>query len=280
MKVRLRGFLVGVALMLSQGVHAQTELKPLWEVGAGFAAIDFPIYRGASEHRSYLLPVPYFVYRGDVIQVNRERIRGLIFKQDRLEMDISVNGSVPANSNDSLARRGMPNLDPTFEIGPSLNAHLYYSEDRKNTFDIRMPMRTVVASNFKRFKHIGWLFQPQLNFDARDIAGSGWNLGLVGGLIFSDQRYHAYFYDVAPQYVTASRTAYTSTGGYSGTQFIVALNKRYDKRWVGGFMKWDDLSGARFANSPLVTNKQYFTVGLVATWMLDHSDTMVEVTND
>ena len=42
--------------------HAQTEIKPLWEVGAGAAFIDFPIYRGADERRSYLLPVPYFAY--------------------------------------------------------------------------------------------------------------------------------------------------------------------------------------------------------------------------
>lgn len=275
-----RIILAGLALAAAPLVQAQTEMKPQWEIGAGFAAIDFPIYRGASEHRSYLLPVPYFIYRGDVVQINRERIRGLIFRKDRVEMDVSVNGSVPANSNDSIARRGMPNLDPTFEIGPSLNTHLYYSEDKKTTFDIRMPLRTVVASNFKRFKHVGWLFQPQLNFDVRDISGNGWNLGVVGGLIYSDRNYHSYFYDVAPQFATATRPAYTANGGYSGTQFILALNKRYPEHWVGGFMKWDDLSGATFVNSPLVTSKQYFTVGFAVTWMLDHSDTMVEVNND
>src|SRR5512135_691274 len=75
---------------------AQTELKPEWEIGAGFAAIDFPMYRGSDERKSYLLPVPYFVYRGETLQVNRERVRGLVFKSDAVELDISVNGSVPA----------------------------------------------------------------------------------------------------------------------------------------------------------------------------------------
>ncbi len=45
-------------------------------------------------------------------------------------------------------------------------------------------------------------------------------------------------------------------------------------------MKWDDLSSAVFVDSPLVKSKQYFTVGWAITWILDKSDTMVEVSND
>ncbi len=142
----LSPFLVLSLLRLSVAA-AQTELKPQWEAGAGFAAIDFPMYRGSDERRAYLLPIPYFVYRGETIQINRERVRGLIFKRDRVEMDISVNGSVPAKG--AIARQGMPDLDPTLEVGPSLNVHLYYSDDRKTSFDVRMPVRGVVASDFK-----------------------------------------------------------------------------------------------------------------------------------
>lgn len=280
----MKNFVLSLAVVSSifclPAAYAQAELKPKWEIGAGFAAIDFPIYRGANERRSYLLPLPYIVYRGETLQVERERVRGLIFRKDRLEMDVSVNGSVPAKSKDSIERQGMPDLNPTLEIGPSLNAHLYYSEDKKTNFDIRMPLRTVTATDLKHFQHVGWLFQPQLNLDVRDIDHSGWNVGLVGGLIFSDRSYHQYFYNVAPQYATATRPAYTASGGYSGTQFIFAFNKRQDKHWMGGFVKWDDLNGATFVNSPLVKSKQYFTVGFGISWILDKSDKMVEVSND
>lgn len=258
---------------------AQTEIKPEWELGAGVAAIDFPMYRGSNERRSFFLPIPYFVYRGETLQVNRERVRGLIFKRDSVEMDISVNGSVPAKG--SIARQGMPDLDPTLEIGPSLNFHFLYSADKKNTFDLRMPLRGVIASDFKHVQPIGWLFQPQLDADFRNIDNSGWNIGLVGGLIFSDRRYHQYFYNVAPQYATATRPAYTTGGGYSGTQYIFAFNKRQqDGHWIGGFMKWDNLNGAVFADSPLVKSKQYFTIGIAATWTFNKSDKMVEVNDD
>lgn len=262
------------------GARAQTEIKPLWEIGAGFAAIDFPIYRGSKDRRSYLLPVPYFAYNGEVLQINRERVRGLLFRSDSVELDISVNGSVPAKSSDSAARQGMPDLDGTLEIGPSLNYHFYYSEDRKTNFDLRLPLRAVTATDFSHYQQAGWLFQPQLNLDVHDVGRSGWNIGLVGGVIFSDRRYNQYFYDVSPQYATATRPAYEAAGGYAGTQFILAVNKRQNGRWMGGFMKWDDLRGAAFVDSPLVETKQYFTVGFAVTWVLEKSDKMVEVNND
>ncbi len=258
--------------------QAQTELKPEWELGAGLAAIDFPVYRGANERRTFLLPIPYFAYRSEKIQINRERVRGLIFRHGDVEMDVSVNGSVPAKN--AVARQGMPNLDPTLEIGPSLNVHFYYSEDKKTNFDLRMPLRGVLGSDFKHVQPVGWLFQPQLDLDVHDIKHSGWNLGLVGGLIFSDRRYHQYFYQVAPQYATATRPAYNASGGYAGTQFIVALNKRHNDYWTGGFMKWDNLNGAVFADSPLVKSKQYFTIGCAVTWVLDKSDKLIEVNED
>jgi outer membrane scaffolding protein for murein synthesis (MipA/OmpV family) len=273
MKNLVRSVLVSLCCL--SAAQAQTEIRPLWEVGAGFAGIDFPVYRGSDERKSYLLPVPYVAYNGEVLQVNRERVRGLIFKRDTVEMDVSVNGSVPAKG--ANARKGMPDLDPTLELGPSLNFHLLYTEDKKSTFDIRMPLRAVLSSDFKHVRHEGWLFQPQLNLDFYDIDRSGWNIGLVGGVIYSDKHYHGYFYNVDPQYATATRPAYTSAGGYSGTQFIFAFNKRHEGYWTGGFMKWDNLKGAAFADSPLVKSKEYFTVGFVITWILDKSDKLVEV---
>ena len=99
-------------------------------------------------------------------------------------------------------------------------------------------------------------------------------------MIYSDRRYHGYFYDVAPQYATPARPAYTASGGYAGTQFIMALSKRHEGYWTGAFMKWDSLKGAVFADSPLVKSKQYFTIGFAITWIFDKSDEMVEVDDD
>jgi hypothetical protein len=173
----------------------------------------------------------------------------------------------------------MPDLDPTLEIGPSLNFFLFRSEDKKRRLELRLPVRAVIASDFSHVRSAGWVFQPNLNLDVRDPLGyQGWNLGLLGGPLFSDRRYNRYFYAVDPAFATADRPAYTAGGGYAGTQFIAALSKRHRDFWAGGFVKWDTLNNAAFADSPLVKTRQYFAAGFAVAWILGESKTTVEAT--
>lgn len=255
---------------------ARAQEKPLWEAGAGAAVLDFPHYRGSNERRAWLLPFPYFVYRGDVLQVDERRMRSLFFRSERIELDLSANGTVPVKSSEDEARRGMPDLDATLEIGPSVNVLLARGPRRKARLELRLPVRTVIASDFSHFKHAGWVSQPNLNLDVRDALGNpGWNLGLQAGLLFSDRRYHQYFYSVEPEFATPSRPAFSASGGYAGTQFIAALSKRFPRYWMGGYAKWDDLHGAAFEDSPLVRSKQNFTFGFAIAWILGESETRV-----
>ncbi len=256
------------------------EQQPQWEAGAGVAVIDFPKYRGSSERRAWLLPVPYLTYNGPFLKVTRQSARGLLFRSDRMEMDVSFSGSVPSSSKDTQARAGMPNLDATFEVGPQLMFHLYYDAKRQTNLDLRLPVRPAIATDFSHFQHIGWVFQPQLNLDLKDMAHSGWNMGLAGGPVYADTRYNQYFYSVDPQYATPSRPAYAAPGGYSGYQVTVALSKRFPGYWTGGFVRWDNLAGAVFASSPVVTSTHFFTFGWAVTWMIGRSGQTVDVTND
>ena len=122
MKNLVRSIAILSLLCCLSGAYAQTELKPEWEVGAGFAAIDFPMYRGSNERRSFLLPIPYFVYRGETLQVNRERVRGLIFKRDTAEVlagSMEVLGSrlrqMPTQGQPGEAAPASPALDAAGE---------------------------------------------------------------------------------------------------------------------------------------------------------------------
>ncbi len=261
--------------MVTTGVIA--EQLPLWEAGAGVSVIDFPDYRGSAERQTWVLPFPYLVYRGEFLKADERRVRGLFFKTERVELDTSINGTVPVKSSENEARQGMPDLDPTLEIGPSLNFSLLRSADRKTTLELRLPVRAVFASDFSYVDFAGWVFQPTLNVDTRDVPGfPGWKLGLLGGPVYSDGRYNRYFYAVDPAFATASRPAYSPGGGYGGAQFIAALSKRYREFWVGGFAKWDTLSGAVFADSPLVTARQNWSGGVAVAWMIGESKTRVE----
>ena len=267
-----------IAIGLMIGCTAQADLLPLWEAGAGVGVINFPDYRGSDERRTYVLPVPYLVYRGEYLKVDRESLRGRLFHSDNVILDISLNGSVPVKSGNNKAREGMPDLDPSVEIGPALNITLGRSHDGKFKLDFRLPVRAVIASDFSHVRHVGWLSQPNLSVDVVDPFGfSGWKLGLVAGPLFADRRYHNYFYGVAEEFATPERPAYAAHGGYAGSQFITALSKRHPNFWVGGFLKWDTLHGAAFENSPLVKRKEFFTGGFAVSWIFNESKTLVDV---
>lgn len=269
-----RNILVALFCLVAGNATAD---QPLWEAGAGVAAIDFPAYRGSDQRQSYILPIPYFVYRGEFLKIEREKIRGLLLKREKIELDISVNGMVPVKSSDNHARSGMPDLDPSLEIGPSLNVTLFKSATGDKKLDLRLPLRPVLASDFSSASYIGWVFQPQVNLDVKHISWMpGWNLGLLAGPIFADARYHQYFYGVDPQYVTSTRPAYRAHGGYAGEQFISALSKRFQNYWVGAFVKFDSLRGAVIDDSPLVRSKTNFSAGFAVSRIFGKSQTMVK----
>ena len=257
-------------------LHA--EEKPLWEAGIGAGVLTFPDYRGADRRQTYVLPVPYFVYRGEFLKADRNGIRGIFFESDRVDLNVSVNASAPVYSSDNPTRDGMPDLKPTFEIGPSLDFTLWRSAARRMKLDLRLPVRAGITIESSPH-YIGWLFTPRLNLDIADALGPGWNLGLLAGPIYGDRKQHRYFYSVAPQFATPERPAYEATSGYGGTQFIAAVSKRFPSFWVGGFVRYDTLSGAVFEDSPLVKRKSYLAGGIALSWVFAESSRRVNATD-
>jgi outer membrane protein len=273
---RLASAALAAACLAAAPVGAQ-ERKPLWELGAGLAAIDFPHYRGSDQRKSWLLPFPYLVYRGDLLKADeRGRMRGLFFKSENVELDISANGTVPVKSSENRARAGMPDLDATLELGPSLNFFLMRSPDQRTKIDLRLPTRTVIASDFHHYRNVGWVSQPNVNVDLKDAFGNlGWNFGVQAGVVYADRRYHSYIYSVAPEFATPERPAFEAGGGYGGATFITALSKRFPRFWAGGYVKFDYLRGAAFEDSSLVRKKENYTVGFALAWVLRESPTLV-----
>ncbi|HKB83859.1 MAG TPA: MipA/OmpV family protein [Burkholderiales bacterium] len=271
--------LVSVAMATAMFAAAPRAARPaelpLWEAGAGVAVLNFPDYRGSDQRQTLVLPIPYLVYRGDFLKADRESIRGQFYKDDRFDLHLSVNGSIPVDSSDNSARRGMPDLDPTLEIGPNLTVMLLRSDTVH--LNLRFPVRAVIATDLSHVRDEGWIFQPQINVDFYDrFPGPGWNLGFAAGPLFGNKRYHNYFYGVAAQFATPERPAFEASAGYGGMQWIAALSKRYPSYWVGGFVRADTLSGAVFDSSPLVRKNESYAAGFAIAWILGKSQNRVE----
>ena len=247
--------------------------KPLWELGVGVAGLRLPDYRGSDQSRSYLLPLPYIVYRGTWLKADRDGARALLLDTQRVKVDVSVAASTPTRSKDNAARAGMPNLPAVGEIGPNLNYTLAGSAANRWKLDLRLPLRAAVTLQ-RSPQFIGTTFSPHLNLDMGGVAG-GWNLGLLTGPLFADRKYHEHFYGVDAAYATPERPAYQAHGGYAGWQALAATSRRFGNTWVGAFVRYDSLRGAAFEDSPLVRRNSALTFGFGISWILATSSELV-----
>lgn len=267
---------LAVLLLAMWIMPARSEPRPQWELGMGATAFSLPDYRGSDERRGYAYPIPYLIYRGEKVRVDRQGVRGVFFESDRVELDFSIYGTPPVDSSNNQARRGMPDLDPTLEIGPLLSVSLWRERERR--LDLRLPLRAVIATDLSHAHGAGWVFHPQLSLGMRPQLGDGrWNLGVQTGPLFATSQYHAYFYGVDQQFATAERPAYTARAGYSGWSLTGGLSRRYRQFWAGGFARYDALKGSAFEDSPLVRRQSSFMAGIAFAWVLTESARMVEV---
>jgi outer membrane scaffolding protein for murein synthesis (MipA/OmpV family) len=260
---------------------ALAELRPEWELGAGVTAVALPDYRGADEGRGYVLPFPYVIYRGERFRVDRQGLRGIFFESERVEVNLSLHATPPVDSDENRARQGMPGLDPTLEIGPRVDITLARDRAREWSFELRLPVRAAIATDFSYANNVGYVAYPHLHLFTRPLLGGvKWNLGVQAGPLFATRKFHEYFYAVAPEFATPERPAYQPGGGYSGALALVSLSRRFPRFWIGGFARYDTLKGAAFEASPLVRRDYALMGGFAIAWIFSESARRVEVDID
>ena len=261
--------------ILTSSPDGASAIEPLWELGMGVGGLRLPHYRGSDQSHDLLLPVPYAIYRGKVFRATREGARAVLLDSDRVDVDVSVSASAPTRSGDNVARAGMPDLAPTVAVGPNINWRLARGTawDSNWRVDLRLPVLAVFTLQ-RHSQTLGWTANPVLNLD---MIWQGWNVGLQAGPMWATRRYHAYFYDVAPAYATATRAAYNAPSGNAGWRWTAGASRRYGKLWVGGFVRGDSVSGAAFEASPLVKQRHAFSVGLAMSWVFAVSDERVAI---
>ena len=262
-----------IVVAASYGGSAAGEELPLWELGVGALPSTFPAYRGSRDQKYYVLPFPYVAYRGDILKVDRDGIRASLFHSERVELNLSLGGAIPAESDAGGAREGMPDLEGALEIGRALEI-LVAAPSPRQKVEIRLPVRAVLVTNFRQVDPAGWVFNPQVAWDY-DSEGSGWNASLSLGSLFADRKYHAYYYEVEPRYATPERPAYRATGGYSGAIVTGTVSRRVGRIWIGGFLRYDNLAGAAFVDSPLVETRHSVMGGVAVAWTFATSTEMV-----
>ena len=259
-------------LLVCTAAHAQGDLErnlPLWEFGLGAAGLSTPSYPGADERENRLLVFPNIVYRGEILRADRSGINARLFSSDRAEFDIGFAGALPSDSDDVDERAGMPDLGPLLEFGPRLKLRL---ADLGNNRRLRaeFPLRAVIEARGGLHAR-GATFEPRLAYEMAGGRGL-WTLETNLSVVLGDRRINRHFYEVAPQYATATRPAYAADSGLIMTRLGLFGSRRIDQDVrVFGYLRFESYKGAANRDSPLHVKDSGVSGGVGVMWTFKRS---------
>lgn len=278
---------LATSLALAVALQAQAETAtatekatlPRWEVGVGIGAVALADYPGSDQRRAYVVPLPYFVYRGERVRADRRGLSAKLIDSELVDVDLSLSASAPVRSDDNTARRGMPNLATSIEFGPQFNIHLH-EEPARYRLDLRLPLRLVYGIDRNGIDSIGSVFSPSVNLSVKNIQRSGWNGNVNIGPSFSSAALNNHYYGVATEFANSQRAAYSANAGYSGTQFSTSVTRRDGRFWYGGFLRLNALHGAAFRDSPLFRQANAWSVGVGFSYLFAQSSERVSAAEE
>ncbi|MEK6556568.1 MAG: MipA/OmpV family protein [Bdellovibrionota bacterium] len=237
-------------------VQSPTAELPRFEAGIGLGFFQLPDYPGAEQSSVRILPLPYMIYRGDVIRADRDGgVRSRFFSGEHIEVDLSVGAAFPVNGSDNRGREGMPELDWMGEVGPRLVYQIIKSSRHNLLF--YLPLRYAFSTDFRGVDGRGFVFAPEFVYRKRSIFHRKMSTGLSLSFNWASEDLMDYFYEVEPQYAKADRPQYDARSGYMMTN--VSLFSAYvpNNKWlVFGAVSLNYYRDAKNDRSPLMLDNE------------------------
>ncbi len=246
--------------------ESDIKAKAQWELGVGLAVMDIPFYPGSSQSKTYVFPIPHFLYRSERLEIDNG-LEATFFKTPKMRFNISADFAVPVNSKDSDARAGMDDLDTVIQFGPSLEITLAGGRFKPDHLRLEIPVRAAIATDLSSVESVGWIFEPRLTYETRRPYKTGFTYLVSGGLRFSTEDLHQFYYNVDAQFVTPERSQFDAQGGYSGLFIDYIANWRSESFIYWALLRYQNLQGAAFEDSPLVEQNDYLLIGAGITWV-------------
>lgn len=251
---------------ISTSVIAQdVSNPPLWEVGGVAFGVSQQAYPGSDQQVNRAFPLPYLIYRGELLRADRETAGIRALKTDTFELDVGLAGSFGAGSGALDARRGMRELGTLVELGPRLKWRLGATPDG-GRLTAEFPLRGVFDLSDK-LAYRGMSFEPRLLYANQS---GPWRYRASAGAVVADTRLAQTFYQVNPAEAIAGRPAYNAQSGLVAWRLGGTVSRSLSRDWsVFGFARLDSVAGAANKTSPLVRRTTGSSVGLGVsyTWM-------------
>jgi len=270
-----------LTILTGTNTHAQLtqsslgEELSLLEIGVGAITIDIPDYPGSGHNTTHTIPFPAAIYRGDLLRADEEGgVRTRFFHGPRMELNMSVGGQLPSNSEENPDRTGMPDLHTIIELGPGLIFHFIPpSRDAKRKLSLNVPLRYAISSDLKRFDGRGFIFNPVIYYIEEQFLLKHLTLFTSFDTRFATRRLHDYFYSVTPQFATSHRPHYQAKGGYLGSSLSLGLTYSFKRRLNVIFgLYHSNYQGSPNLDSPLFAKKETTSIGIGLIWWFYQSD--------
>jgi len=271
---RLRATVCTLLLLAAAHLHAEEtaneNLPALWEIRLVAFGQDFPAYPSSSDQNLTIFPIPYPLYRGKSLRFGEDLediANSRILSGDRVKLSIGLNASFPEDSDNLSVRTGMPDLDFLVEAGPELKIALKGGPDEDRELKLSLQVRGAVSLDGLDLKGRGFIFNPELEYLARDLLGPRNELRFRVAPAWATRNYMNYFYGVAPEFATPSRPQFDASSGYLNTEFLVGLNRKITDRleFRGSVRLWVNKGAANDA-SPLYRRDYDRGIRLALFW--------------
>ncbi|MFZ2540445.1 MAG: MipA/OmpV family protein [Gallionella sp.] len=243
---------------------------PLWEAGLFGIGITQPAYPGADDRANRVLGLPYLIYRGKYLRVDRGTVGIRTLKTPRTEVDVGFAASLGSRASDTAARQGMEDLGTMIEFGPRLKVNLGDISNGRSNSRLQFPLREVVdVSHGFRLK--GVTFEPQWVIDM--LLENRWFLSTTLSALFGDRKFSDTFYSVAPTEATVVRPSYTAKSGLIALRAgLLASHTLTPDVRLFGILRLESLAGAANRNSPLLLRNTGWSAGIGLAWALGRSE--------
>jgi outer membrane scaffolding protein for murein synthesis (MipA/OmpV family) len=234
-----------------------------WEAGLAVGAGRVADYPGADQAHARAIALPVFIYRGPVLRVDEQGIRGRFVDTPEWEFNLTGTAAFNAKSND--ARQGMARLDYLLGVGPQ--AVYKGLRGGRGATTLHLKLRALVSTDLRHVDGRGFSFDPELRWRLPRVAGSASALTLSLQPTWATRALHRYFYQVDPSEATPVRPAYAARAGYLGSEASATLS-RSPSRSVSWFVtaRVMSLHGAANTASPLLRSRSNVNVGAGLVW--------------
>ena len=252
-----------------------SETLPLFELGIGVGSLYQPYYVGTKQNRAFAFPVPVPIYRGDFFKSDEEGVRAEVFKHKHFKLEFSLDFNLAIDSDDIDLRTGMDDIDSRLQIGPSVEIKLAQSEYSK--WLLNLPVRASVGVGSDGIDESGFTFAPNISYFRNfDWSGNPWRAGVALGPQFGSRDYQNLYYGVEHAFATDDRPAYDADSGYAGSRLLMTLRSQNRDRLLVWFVRYENINGATFEDSPLVETNNGLSVGLIYSKFLFKSKQTVK----